>query len=301
MLLVIFAKMSKSKTALLNLLKEDHQIIAYRPGFAKHFGSVTAAILFQQILYRWTKNDCKPFYKFKDKCSHALYKETDSWMEELSFSRREFDGALKQIAQKISKGLDKDPDSLVYYWTRVDRLTYYEINNDALNRMIIQIYGDSGNNGTLRKVQNVHYVNDESVFTESAKRTLDINKENNKEDNKERESAPGFSEFSLQLDEAPDKPAHEIVTILESLSYQVKEKFKIEKKLNDSTLKTEFKKFAEWRTNTLVAQGKEYDLYCLIQQWRTRPRGAQAAFAQSWLANYKQKPQQENKKVKWLN
>lgn len=124
----------------LETLAEDSRMISYRPTFRKITGSVTAAILLQQILYRWSNNGCRPFYKYKEVCDADDYRPGDSWCEELAFSRDEFDSALKRIAQKVSRKVPKDTSALVWYWTMQDRKTWYELNYPALRKAAFPIY-----------------------------------------------------------------------------------------------------------------------------------------------------------------
>lgn len=127
-------------TVWLETLAEDSRMISYRPTFRKITGSVTAAILLQQILYRWSNNGCKPFYKYKEVCDADDYRPGDSWCEELAFSRDEFDSALKRIAQKVSRKVPKDNNALVWYWTMQDRKTWYDLNYSALRKAAFPIY-----------------------------------------------------------------------------------------------------------------------------------------------------------------
>lgn len=124
----------------LKTISEDPKMIAYRPRLRAIAGSITATILLQQIIYRWVHNDFKPFYKYKEPCTADDYREGDSWCEELAFSRDEFDTALRHIAQKVSRNVEKDPGKLVYYWTMPNRKTWYEINYTALCNVAIPIY-----------------------------------------------------------------------------------------------------------------------------------------------------------------
>ena len=94
-------------TALLEMLKEDRQKITYRPTFARLTDNALTAILLQQIFYWWTISDGKAFFKFRAPCKHEQYKEGDSWCEELEWTPKEFDGALKVIGTKITKGVSK--------------------------------------------------------------------------------------------------------------------------------------------------------------------------------------------------
>jgi len=128
-----------------NLIAEDKNLIVYRKSLRRVAGSVTATILLQQMMHRMKDRD--RIYKFKDPCDHELYRPGDSWKEELGFSTREFDTALKKIGTKLTKGLKKDevfqrltPNTLVVYWTDRNRVTWYELNKPLLNAYLSVIY-----------------------------------------------------------------------------------------------------------------------------------------------------------------
>src|SRR5712664_3566176 len=91
---------------LVRLWGNDKSVIAYRPELGRLLKSATAAILLQQIYYRWERNNFNPFYKFKEDCAHKQYKKGDSWCEELAFGRWEFDGALAKIGAKPKSETD---------------------------------------------------------------------------------------------------------------------------------------------------------------------------------------------------
>lgn len=151
------------------LIADDRRAISYRPRFARLTGSVLAAILLQQMIYRWDANESKQFFKFKEPCKNKDYRQGDSWCEELGFTRYEFDGALKLIATKIVKGISKTiamewslarsvdfPDDdpgfvaamelsiqhLIIYWTDSNRRTWYWVNSDLLDKVVEQLYLD---------------------------------------------------------------------------------------------------------------------------------------------------------------
>ncbi len=152
-----------------NVLKDDKNLITYRPKLNQITGSITATILLQQIIFRF---DGKPFYKFKQPCEHEKYRDGDSWCEELGFSKSEFDTALKKIAKKVKKGQPKPKDCFVWYWTNMDRVTYYDINLQYLNKKLSDLY----------KAGKSIYEKQESRFTKS--RIYDIdNTENNTKNN----------------------------------------------------------------------------------------------------------------------
>jgi hypothetical protein len=121
-----------------SVIAADRDVIAYRPHWASALGSVTAALLLQQIFFRWQRYG--DFYKFKEPCEHPLYKVGDSWCEEMGLTRHEYDSALKRIGQKLCKGSKKDYTALVHYWTNADRVTYFRINEQAFNAFLSKCY-----------------------------------------------------------------------------------------------------------------------------------------------------------------
>ena len=141
---------SSDNTDLLRIFANDQRIILYRPEWRTFTGSVTATILLQQILFRWDKNERKPFYKFKEPCSHDLYRHRDSWTEELGFSRKEFDSALKKIGTKRTRKTEEPTTSLVEYWTDINRITYYNINPKILQDELDKLYAVSNEPGLTK-------------------------------------------------------------------------------------------------------------------------------------------------------
>lgn len=128
----------------LSLLAEDRDMVAYRPKLNRLTGRcVLATIMFQQILYWWTKSGHKPFYKFLAPCSHADYREGDSWEEELGFSRSEVHTALSKIAVKVTKGVSKTKvleENMVAYWTDRTRKTWFEVSPQVVNQRLHEHY-----------------------------------------------------------------------------------------------------------------------------------------------------------------
>lgn len=154
----------------ITILADEKNSIPYRPQIAKHFENVACAILLQQILYWWVKNGCKPFFKFKQPCENSLYRAGDSWMEELGFSRREFNAARDVIAAK-SNDEKVFSDIGLRYWTDYNRLTWYDVNEDAMSLFLSKIYVKTKTDFTyspkrsLGKDQNGLYVKTKTDFT----------------------------------------------------------------------------------------------------------------------------------------
>ena len=160
----------------LSVLSRDHKQIIYRPELRPITGSVTATILLQQIIFRFYANGCKPFYKFTAPCGNKAYKDGDSWCEELGFSKAELSKARAKIAFKSSKGTPKDMNSLVWFWTDIQRLTWYEININALRKALNEIYVNQ---------QSAFTVNQQSAFTKTNKVDLDNTETTNKDNYKD--------------------------------------------------------------------------------------------------------------------
>lgn len=152
--------------SLLNVLAKDQDVISYRKELNPTTGSVTATILLQQIIYRFTKNDNKPFYKFIEPCKHKLYKDGDSWTEELGFGVKEFKNAYKKLEDK----------TLVSKKTNMDRVTFYELNVGAVGKVLNGIYIDAETDDT--KSADGHLDNSESFDTETTTETTTENIKN---------------------------------------------------------------------------------------------------------------------------
>lgn len=155
-----------------NILRDDKTVINYRPSLNKLTGSVTATILLQQIIFRWKE---EAFYKFKAPCTHRLYRKGDSWIEELGFTLKEFDGAVSKL--KSSK--------LVSTKITQDRLTYYSLDVELLENKLTSIFEDlefsKTTKGDLGKLQKVIFQNYKREFRKTTKGDLPILTENTTE------------------------------------------------------------------------------------------------------------------------
>jgi len=128
------------------LLAEDKNLIVYRKRLNVMTGSVLSTILLQQVIY-WTSIQHGDFYKFKEPCAHRLYREGDSWCEELVFTRKEFDTARRRISFKVKKDQIysgqaqlNHSNALVWYWIDLDRKTWYRLNKCLLRKAIMGLY-----------------------------------------------------------------------------------------------------------------------------------------------------------------
>lgn len=95
---------------------------------AKALKSIESAILLNEIVKLWINNGRKPFYKFKEPCNSEFYKQGESWLESLGFSKRNFDTALQKLKQsKNGKSI-----SVIETRTDINRRTFYYVNEDRL-------------------------------------------------------------------------------------------------------------------------------------------------------------------------
>jgi len=115
------------------VLAGEKESIPYRPRIASFLGSINAAILLQQIIFRW---EGRKFYKFKEPCAHELYRAGDSWTEELAFTVREFDTARAVISKENVTALGP----LVSHKTDIARLTWYELHESAKEWLFDKVY-----------------------------------------------------------------------------------------------------------------------------------------------------------------
>lgn len=124
----------------------ERPTIPYDPRLAQVLGSVNAALLLQQVLYWWFLSGRQPFYKFKEPCSHFLYRPGDSWAEELGLSRRQLDQARARIAVRVSgpgeAGGAGRPDRPVRYWVAAGHISFYTVNPAALAALLEQAHGE---------------------------------------------------------------------------------------------------------------------------------------------------------------
>ncbi len=173
---------SQDSIDFIQIFANDKRMILYRPEWRKFTGSVLATILLQQIIFRWDQNGRQPFYKFKAPCEHSLYRDGDSWLEELGFSTREFDNAIQKIGFKKSAKKNHPHDKPVEYWIDPSRITHYSINVENLQKYLVAIYGTSGpeNGGQSGNIGNDNTgspVKPKRAVTKNAKDDFSVNPE----------------------------------------------------------------------------------------------------------------------------
>jgi len=176
-----YAKELNDLLSSINHIKQDQDktIKIYDPKLVKIAGGVCAAILLKQILY-WTEKISNKQEKNKEICNGEFYKYRlppkmlknesledyikrthrigytpgNSWCEELQFTEREFDSALKSIAvskrklrkDKIKNEITKEQTPIkknkcISYRTDGNKMTFYRIENPKkLNELIMEAH-----------------------------------------------------------------------------------------------------------------------------------------------------------------
>lgn len=80
----------------------------------------------------------RPFHRFSRPCSQPMCRPGDSWEEELSLSRLEFETARGRIAVRTRGNLVDD--ALVSCWTTNGHITWYAFNEELLVRRPAELY-----------------------------------------------------------------------------------------------------------------------------------------------------------------
>lgn len=148
---------------LFKMLNEASHTVAFRPILRELTGDVNAALLLQQVIYRYIGKERKPLYKFHAPCDHPLYREGDSWTEEVGLTEDQITEALKKIAtrtrrknhtkvlQDTQPQFGPNPDkrmknqvilvnrtSLVAYWKEADNALRFVLNEELLKNAVQQ-------------------------------------------------------------------------------------------------------------------------------------------------------------------
>ena len=134
----------------------------YFKEFNKITGGVHCSLFLGQLIYWADKNDYKPFYKFRQPCQHELYKEGDSWAEELDFEIRMIDKCIKTLKEL----------GILETKTTIQRVTFYELKIEKLNDILSK-------NAIYENSQNAIYENSQNaIYKENCKNAIYENSEN---------------------------------------------------------------------------------------------------------------------------
>lgn len=111
------------------IIANDKNIIPYRKELNLITGGALESIFLAQLLY-WYEQSGGEFYKFREPCEHELYKEGDSWTEELGFSIKIIDRIIKVFKDK----------GFLTTRTTIDRVTFYNLNIELINELLSEVY-----------------------------------------------------------------------------------------------------------------------------------------------------------------
>lgn len=195
----------------MELFNDEQNKVIYDKRLALMTGSVNAAILLQQIIYWSSKKEWNKFFKFTQPCTHELYKDGDSWCEELGLSPKEFETAIKCIGYKFgkSKNILTKESALVNYYTDNNRITWYSFNIDLFNKLIKAFYLVNQQSGITKKTniqelllyynqlhtENTHIENHEKNYFHTDENTIEDNKKSSKKSKSSILYEKEFNEF----------------------------------------------------------------------------------------------------------
>ena len=104
------------------------------------------ATLILSTLEYWFKKKPDGFYKFIEACSHRLYKEGDSWTEQLDCDPKSFSTSFKKIGTKYKSrsafeaAEDKFQGKMyASFYDRYTNQTFFVRNNELVNEMLASI------------------------------------------------------------------------------------------------------------------------------------------------------------------
>lgn len=125
--------------------------IKYYPEFKRVFGSDKVAIIFERLEY-WSDKYSSGFWKFFEPCKHPLYREGDSWEEEIGFSRKVFAKVFPLIGihyKSKSEFLQQcDPFQgklYVSYYDRKTNRTYFLRNHQFVKDFLQNLWSKTKN------------------------------------------------------------------------------------------------------------------------------------------------------------
>ena len=133
--------------------------ICYYPELVQKAGSINAALMMAQLEFWFKVTEGKPFYKFLEPCGHELYKEGDSWSEELGMTSSEIRSAFKRIGTiyKSKRAFMESQDVFkgkpyASYYDRIRKTTYYLRNTEKAQQMMPK----DALTGACHKIANIY-------------------------------------------------------------------------------------------------------------------------------------------------
>ena len=129
---------------------KHHNFVKYHPRINKITGCQRSTLILSTLEY-WFQKKPEGFYKFIEPCSHRLYREGDSWTEELDCDRKSFAASFDKIAVRYkSRGAFNDAEDkfqnrmYASYYDRNTNQTYFIRNHDLANEVLSGIISTRG-------------------------------------------------------------------------------------------------------------------------------------------------------------
>ena len=189
----------------INYLAITARPIPYHKAYRAVAGSVTAAILWQQLEYWFDRMQYRPFFKFLESVEDGKfgYKKGDSWTEELGFSAIEFRNAFKKIGVAYTSkaafdAVEEKFKGKMYcsYYNKVSRQTWYFRNGAAVK-------------ANLQRLGNPISRDEETSSLETRKPHLDIQEttqEITQKTTKEKKDKRNTADAVLLFEKAENEP-----------------------------------------------------------------------------------------------
>lgn len=127
-------------------LRDNSYYIKFYPKIKSTVGCEKATLILGRLEY-WFERYTSGFYKFIEPCSHPLYREGDSWVEEIGFSRKVFTKAFDLIGVRYKsksafmQAADKFQGKLyASYHDRKTNQNYFVRNNEYASQFIKNLF-----------------------------------------------------------------------------------------------------------------------------------------------------------------
>lgn len=135
--------------------------IKFYPGINSSIGCEKATLILGRLEY-WFEKYKNGFYKFVEPCNHPLYRDGDSWQEEIGFSRKIFAKAFDLVGVRYKsksaflKASDRFKGKLyASYHDRKTNQTYFVRNHDFASQFIKGLFNKKQTQKTQEPSQTI--------------------------------------------------------------------------------------------------------------------------------------------------
>ena len=124
---------------------KQHYFVKFDPRINQLTGCHRATLILSTLEY-WFQKKPNGFYKFIETCPHRLYKEGDSWTEELDCDRKSFASSFDKIAVRYKSrrtyedAEDKFQEKMyASFYDRNTNQTYFVRNHELANKVLADL------------------------------------------------------------------------------------------------------------------------------------------------------------------